>query len=212
MILTRALPAALACAVFLAVSLVSADDKKDDGPKAEPKSTPLEVKITGKTTTYTLTKEAAAEYAKAEETVKKGGTNLPEAPKLDLAIELRNTSDKAVRVWTGGDPRILVVKVRGKGAVNLEPRLAYTDEFMMPIATEIAAGKSISVPLKSLRSGYRGISPFACWTAAGDYELVVELKTGVSPKPEGSGETVDGAFGSVLLTSAPFAVTVEMEK
>ncbi|MCE9581879.1 MAG: hypothetical protein K8T20_05110 [Planctomycetes bacterium] len=208
---TRSLLAAVACALLFVAPFASAEDKKAEGPRAVPEGTPLELKITGKTTTYTLTKADAEAFAKTEEIVKKGGTELPEAPKIDLTLEIRNTSEKAIKVWTSGDPVVLTVTVKGKGALNLLPQLAYTEEFRMPVSAEIAPGKSLSMPLKSLRSGFRGTSHYACWTAAGDYELVVEMKTGVSPRPEGATEAQDG-FGNVVLTSAPFAVKVEMAK
>ena len=208
----RPLLVAVASALLLAVPFVFAEDKKEEGPKAVPAGTPVELKITGKSTTYELTKEAAAAYEKTEEIVKQGGTDLPEAPKIDLTLEIRNTSEKAIKIWIAGDPVLLTVTVRGKGALNLSPQLAYTEEYRMPTSAEIAPGKSLSIPLKSLRSGFRGTSKYACWTAAGDYELVVELKTAVSPRPDGATDAAEDGFGGVVLTSAPFAVKVEKAK
>lgn len=191
------------------------EDKKAEKPKADPEGTPLELTITGKTTKYTLDTGglSVADYKKMIEaaTKPKGGGRLPMTPAIDLTLEIKNTSDKPVKVWVKGDAVVLDLELKGKGAVSAAPLLAFTTDFRLPEAVEIAAGKTHTIPLKSLTSGFRGASKFAYWTEPGDYELVATLKTGVSPAPKGAKEGMDG-FGVVTLTSPAFKITVEEKK
>ena len=202
----------LTFALCFPAAAVRADDKNADKPRADPEATPLELAITGKATTYTLDTGglSAEEYRKRLADEAKTGKPLA-VPMIDLAVEIKNTSDKGVQVWNAGDPVVLTLDLRGKGAVNLDPALAFTREFRIPKSVEIPPGKSVSIPLTSLTSGFRGRSHVSYWTEPGDYELVATLKTGVSPAPKGAKDGMDG-FGLVTLTSAPFKLTVEGKK
>lgn len=192
----------------------SGEEKKTVNPKPDPEGTPLELTIAGKTTKYTLDTGgmSVADYKTMVEaaTKAKGFAKLPKAPSVDLTVEVKNTSDKTVKLWAKGDPVILTLELKGKGAVNADFNGPMTREFRLPEAVEIPAGKSHSFPVKSLTSGMRGVSKFAYWTEAGEYELVAKLKTGMTPAPKGAMD-FDG-FGVVTLTSAPFKLTVEDKK
>jgi hypothetical protein len=201
--------------LFAGAGLARADDKKPTAPKPEPEATPLELTITGKTTKYTLDTGgmSAAEYKKNIETAAaaKGRVRLPAAPAVDLTLEIKNTSDKAVTVWTSGDPVVLTLTVKGKGAINAQWAGPMTLEFRLPKGVEIEAGKTHTIAIKSLTSGVRGNTHFAYWTEPGEYELVAALKTGMNPAPKGAKEAMDG-FGQVTVTSPAFKVTVEEKK
>ena len=200
---------ALAAFLTLAATTALAADK----PKADPKGTPLELSITGKTLKFTLDTGGLtpAEYKqKIEDSPKPRGGRPPATPTVDLTLEIKNTSDKAVMVWSGGDSVVIELELKGKGAVTANPMLAFTREFRLPTAVEIAPGKSLSIPVKSLTSGFRGASKFTYWTAPGDYELVATFKTGMTPPPKDAKEN-DG-FGEVTLTSSPLKLTVEEKK
>lgn len=189
-----------------------ADEKPANKPKAEPEGTPLELTITGKAMKYTFDTGglAADEYRKKLADEAKRGKPLA-VPMVDLSVEIKNTSDKAVQIWTSGDPVVLTLTLKGKGAVNLDAAVAFTREFRLSKSAEIPAGKSFVIPLKSLMSGFRGRSHVSYWTEPGDYELVAALKTGLSPAPKGAKEGMNG-FGLVTLTSAPYKLTVEAKK
>jgi len=205
----------LPVAVIVGFAAFSAsDDKKPEKPKADPEGTPLELTITGKAK-YTLDTGglSIADFKKKiDATTGKGAKGRPPAPPtVDLAIEIKNTSDKAVKVWEKGDPVVLTLNLKGPGAVNADVNGPMTLEFRLPQAVEIAAGKTHTIPVKSLMSGVRGTTRFSFWTEPGDYELVATLKTGMLPAPKGAKEGMDG-FGVVTLTSAPFKVTVDEKK
>lgn len=187
-------------------------DKDEPKAKADPAGTPLELTISAKETTFVLRNGglSAADYTKKlEAAAKEGQPLLP--PAVNLLYEVKNTSNKAVQVWTSGDPVVFSVTVKGKGALNLNSGIAFTEEFRSPKATEIAAGKAYSQGIITLMSGFRGRAVYSYWTEPGEYELVATLKTAVKPAPEGAKVGEDG-FGIVTLTSAPLKVKVEAKK
>lgn len=195
--------------VFASVSAFAADK-----PKADPEGTPLELTITGKVVKFELDTGGLSsdDYKKKIEDAGKGrGARPPATPKVDFTVEIKNTSDKPVTVWSKGDAVVLDLELKGKGAVSIAPPLAFTREFRLPVAVELAPGKSVSIPVKSLTSGFRGASVFSYWTAPGEYELVAKLKTGVNPPPKNAKEAGEG-FGEVKLTSAGLKLTVEEKK
>ncbi|MBP3960707.1 hypothetical protein J8F10_36240 [Gemmata sp. G18] len=206
------LPAALFALLTIGSAPLTAEDKKDK-PRADPPATPLELSLTGTTTTYTLDLggRTTDELKNLIESAAKTGKRPPAAPAVDLSIEIKNTSDKPVTVWVTGDPVVLTCTLRGKGALNVAPPLAFTEEFRIPKGVEIAAGKTHVIPVKTLVSGYRGAAHWAYWLESGEYELTATLKTGMNPAPKGAKDANDG-FGSVTLTSAPLKLTVEAKK
>lgn len=209
-VLTIALAAALG-----AGEVGRSDDKPAEKPKADPPGTPLEVTLTGKKTTYALDTGglSTADYKKKlDEMAKSKNRPTVAPPAVDLALEIKNTSDKPVTVWVSGDPVVTELTLKGKGTtVNIEPLLAFTREFRIPKGVEIAPGKTHAIPIKTLASGYRSASKYCYWAEPGEYEIVATLKTGMSPAPKDAKEAGDG-FGVVTVTSAPLKVTVEEKK
>lgn len=205
---------AAGAAVLAAAALcgAAAGDEPAGGGKSVPAS-PLTLAVTG-TAKYTfdptpLTPESHKKLL--EDAAKKGkdfpfGGRLPPVPDVNLKVELKNTSDRPVTVWVKGDPVILTLNLAGKGAVNLDPPVAMTQEFRVPQELKLDAGTSYTFPVRQLKSGPRGGTHFSYWTGPGEYDLTATLRTGVQPAPKGA-EVTDG-FGVVTLTSAPFKLTV----
>ncbi len=192
---------------------VSADEKKG-AAKSDPPGAPLDLTVTGKKPAYVPDHGGAPadDFTKAVRAAEKAGRRPPAAPAVDLTVEIKNTSDKPVTVWISGDPVVLTLTLKGKGAVNAAPALPFTEEYRSPRGVEIAAGKAHSIPVKALVSGYRGAAHWAYWTEAGDYELTAALTTAMSPAPKGAkGAPLEG-FGRVTLTSAPLKLTVGAQK
>ncbi|HET6575092.1 MAG TPA: hypothetical protein VFG68_15905 [Fimbriiglobus sp.] len=188
--------------VVLTLALLTVAD--DKGPKTDPKGLKMELSIIGKTTTYPLGAVRSAEDLKKRA---EAGEPLPKPPDVELKVVVKNTGDRPVRLWAKGDPVVLTLELKGEGAVNLEPRLAFTTEFRTPEAVEVPPGKTVEFSVKSLLSGFRGQSKSSYWTKPGEYELVATLKTAVQPIPEGAKE--QEGFGLVTLTSAPLKLKVE---
>lgn len=211
----RAAGAAVLAAVALA-GTAAGDEPAGAGPKTVPPGVPLTLTVTGKAKyTFDPAPLTAEAYKKAVEDAAKpgkklggfGGKALPAPPAVDLAVELKNTSDKALTVWAKGDPVVLTLNLAGKGAYNLDPPIAMTLEFRIPEAISLGAGKSHTFAVKQLKSGMRGATHWSYWTAPGEYDLTATLKTGVQPVPKGAMEN-DG-FGMVTVTSPAFKLTVE---
>lgn len=187
----------------------AADDKPTGSTK--PKGAPLELTVSG-TATYELDLggKTGEEYAKMIADAEKAGGRMPATPKVNLKLTVKNTSAKAIKIHKGGDPVVLDLELKGKGAVSAAPNLAFTTDFRLPTEVDLEAGKSIEFTLTALTSGFRGASKFDYWTAPGEYELIASWKTGVSPAPEGS--ELNEGFGTVTVTAAPFKIAVKEKK
>ncbi len=178
--------------------------------KSEPPGVPVQAKLLAKQTTYTLDLggRSPAEFRQALKDAAKDG-RYPPAPAVDLVLELRNTGDKEVQVWTSGDPVRLMLDLKGKGAVNEALKgIAFTTIFIMPKATTLAPGKSVEIPIKGLAYGMRGASHRSYWLEPGEYTLTASYQTAVAPAPKGSADA-QGGFGKVVLTSAPVKLQVK---
>ena len=205
------LRATLATLLGLAMT-AHADDKKPEPGKAIPETTPLELTIKGDTTKYTLDLggKTPAEFEKLLADVKDGKGRAPKPPEVKLTLVVKNTSDKAIKVWAKGDAVVLDLELKGKGATSVAPRLAFTADFRLPQATDLEAGKTMEIPLGALVCGFRGASKYTYWTQPGEYELTATWKTGVSPAPKGA--TDNDGFGVVTVSSKAFKITVEEKK
>jgi len=203
--------AGLAFLAFVGVGQVVPQDAKDKGKgKSVPAAVPIELRLTGKKTTYTLDLggQTAAEFKKQIEDADKTG-KAPPPPVVDLALEFRNTSDKDVQLWIEGDATQLVLDLKGPAAVNsVRKKLAVTLDFRIPKTVTVAAGKSVSLPVKSLANGFRNLTAASYWLEAGDYTLTASYKTALSPAPKGSTDAGDG-FGTVTLTSSPLKLKIQ---
>ena len=92
---------AVALSSGAAVAL-AADDKKE---KDKPAPLPVTAKLIAKKKSYQLDLggKTPEEYRKAIEEAKKT-FRYPAPPEVDLTLELTNTSDKDVAIWSSGDP------------------------------------------------------------------------------------------------------------
>jgi hypothetical protein len=183
-----------------------ADDKKDE-PK--PADLPVKATLVAKTTSYKLDLggKTADEFKKALAEAEKAG-KVPEPPAVEMTLELKNTSDKDVQVWVGGDPVVLTLELKGPGAVTAKPQVFFPSIFIAPKPVKIEAGKTHSIPVTSLKYGFRNASLMAYWTEPGEYTLTASLKSGISPAPKDSKDTRDG-FGVVTFTTEPIKIKVE---
>lgn len=203
--ITRAALAAVFGAIIMSGDTTAADDKKGPEPgKATPDTTPLKLTIEG-TAKYDL-----PAGAKPEEEMKKDFAidKFPNPPKVDLKLVLKNTGDKTVKVWVGGDPVTADLTLKGDGAVAVKPRVMMTTDFRGPKTVEVEAGKTAEIPLKQLSGGMRGQGQYWYWTKPGEYELTVVLNTAVSPASKGA-EMAEGSYGKAKVASEAFKITVE---
>lgn len=204
----RCLSSALLALSFAAGAL-AADEKKD---QSKPEKPAITIELIANKKTYPLDRGGkTAEQLRADlKNAEKAGKRL-QAPEVDLTLELTNISDKEVRIWKNGDPVVLHLELKGKGAVNLKPRLAMTREFRIPQAVSIGPGKKYTLAIKHLQGGMRGVSEAAFWTEPGEYTLIARFQTAIAPPPANAKNVRDG-FGRVTLTSKPVKLQVEEKK
>jgi len=79
-------------------------EKGDAKGKSDPAGVPVQAKLIAKKSTYPLNLGgmSAAEFRETIKAAEKNG-KYPQPPAVDLVLELKNTSDKEVQVWIGGD-------------------------------------------------------------------------------------------------------------
>src|SRR5262249_43607396 len=144
--------------------------------------------------TYTLDRrgKSAAQYLKLIKQANRADVFPPgdvfPPPRVDLTVEVRNTSDKKIKFWTTGDPVYIKLDLKGPGAYSSPLPGLSSAEYRGPIPTTLGPGKSYSFKLSSLMYGDRGNSDGAYWTEEGDYTLSATLETGVSPKSKDAKE------------------------
>jgi hypothetical protein len=202
---------AAAAAATLSAAAAHADDpaKDKDKGKTDPPGAPIEAVLKAKKATYTLELggKSAAEFKKAVEGGDATG-EYPEAPAVDLVLELRNTGDKDVQVKVGGTMNVIDLDLQGPGAVSAQLKRQITNKLLIASKTiTLAPGKSEEVPVTSLGYGFKG-GYRAWWTEPGKYTLSASYKTSVSPVPAGGKDNGDG-FADVKVISAPTTITVE---
>jgi hypothetical protein len=196
-------------AVGLAASAGGADEAKKEGAKSDPPGVPVEAVLKANKATYPLQLggKTAAEFRKL---IEAGGDtgNYPEAPAVDLVLELKNTGTENIQIKVGGTQNVVELDLKGPGAVTVPLRRRITPKFIIaPRVMMLEPGKSVTVPINSLAFGSKG-SHRAYWVEPGRYTLSASYKTWVSPKPRGA-QDAGGGFGAVTLTSAPVALQVE---
>jgi hypothetical protein len=199
-------------ALVLAAWALADEPKSKDHGKTDPPGVPLEAKLTAKQASYALDLGGltAEDFRKA---IKVGDDTgrYPDAPKVDLVLELRNTGDQDIQVKMGGTQNVVTLDLEGKGAVSAKLQKQITPKFIIaskPVT--LAPGKGESVPVTSLSFGFKG-SDRAWWTEPGESSLAATYKTEVSPAPKDAKAGPDG-FAPVTVTSAPIKIKVESKK
>lgn len=187
--------------------------KKEDVGKTDPPGVPLELRLLANQKNYTL--DLGGNTAKEFSTlVNAAGRRPPMAPKVDLMLELRNTSDREMKVIfknlgqeTGG----MDFQLQGPGvlsAVDQTPEGGHLSTG--PKQVLLGPGKSLRVAIPTLAFGARpdgGFTTCKYWTQAGDHTLIVSWQIIVSSAPKGAKDEEDGR-GAVTVTSNPVILKV----
>lgn len=137
---------------------------------------------------------------------KKLGSPPPKPPMVDMELEVKNTTDKAIEFWSAGDPVQVILQLKGPNAKTINAPLAFTADFRLPKLSTLEPGKTFVIPIKTLQSGFRGVGTWHYWLAPGEYTISPSFKTGIRPAPPGSKE-MEGA-GAVTIVGKPLTVKV----
>jgi len=196
--------------VVLVPAVAAGAGKPEEKAKSDPPGAPVTAKLVAKTDRYPLDLggKSAAEFRKQLQDAEATGA-YPMPPKVDLVLELTNTSDKEVQIRFGGTQNVITLDLKGPGAETVAKKRIVTPKFLIAPKTEsLAPGKSVSVPIASLGFGLRNMTHAAYWTAPGEYTLRASYQIATTPAPKGARESGNG-FGGVTLTSAPITIKVE---
>src|SRR5207237_179878 len=91
---------------------------------------------------------------------------------VDFVLQVTNTSKKEVTIYVGGDSNVYTFELTGgTGAVTMNNPVAFTADFKVSKAVNLAAGKSYEIPVKAFADGNRGLSRLVFWTGPGEYKL-----------------------------------------
>ncbi len=197
---------AVLCCLAVCTHSVRADSAtKSEKGKTDPPGVPLAAILTSKPASYALDLggKTGEEVRKQIETA-----DYPAPPAVDLSLELRNTGDKDLLIRMGGATTIIDLDLQGPAAVNVTLKGRVVNHLAVePKTITLAPGKSQTVPINSLSSGFKGTKA-AYWLAPGKYTLAASYATTVSPTPAKS-VPADEGFGAVTVVSAPLTITVE---
>ncbi len=173
--------------------------------KTIPAGVPVELTLKANKDTYTLDLggKTAAEFRKLLETA----VPAPEPPQVDLEMQLKNTGDKKITLLVGGDETLLLMNLKGPGAVTVNSKLDFDDNLKQAKRVTLAPGESSTMPIKRLAFGRRLVGKYAYWLEPGDYTLTIEYRTAVSPPPPNTKEQ-PANFGQVPVISAPIQLKV----
>jgi hypothetical protein len=194
--------------LFLTLALTStamAQRVRLKRPRVDAEKSVLEATLVAKEDTYVI---PAGQQGKefAEKVSAPDAKDLPEPPKVDIVLQLKNPTEKPITILLDSDAGALDLKLEGPGAVTVEGRKIFTREFRGGKKVEIAPGKTHEIPITALRFGFRGVAQQAYWTEPGDYKLFGVLRW---PDPAAG----EGGKRSILeVTAEPVKLTVKAAK
>lgn len=136
---------------------------------------------------------------------------LPPAQRVDLSFVLRNTGNRPIQVWTGGEATGMLLQLRGPGWIDVTAPVSPTERGRATKTVRLEPGESCVVPIIELAYRDRGVVHHLYWTEPGEYTLTVQFRTGVRPPPPGAPPLKEG-FGLVTLSSAPITIRVEAKE
>ncbi|MEZ6143531.1 MAG: hypothetical protein R3B84_23430 [Zavarzinella sp.] len=152
---------------FLVVVVVQAEEKSDLELKLVAKSPTVTVDLGGKTS-----EEYTKELQKDLDAAKKGDPVVLPAPlKVELELQVVNTSKKDVTIGVMGDVNQVNFTVKGPSVLTGSPLLAFTTDFRLPQEKTLKPGESYTMKIGSLVDGFRGASRMIYLTEAGKYTL-----------------------------------------
>lgn len=165
----------------------------DEKPRGLPEGKFLPAADVVRTAERATLKEQQEEVAAAKVTGR-----LPRLPPVDLELELRNSTDHEMRVWTSGPQTELRLDLRGP---RVESVPAKDDAEAEPEAVTLRPGASHVIRIKSLTEGRAGTRRTWYWGEPGDYTLTAEFTTRASAPGMGQRR--------VTARSAPVTIHVE---
>src|SRR5262249_1804212 len=80
----------------------------------------------------------------------KAHQGMPPTPAVDLTLQLKNNSDKDLKILVGGDSSIIELKLEGPGAVMVQNTVMMTMDYKIGTPVTIGPGKTYDIKIGSL--------------------------------------------------------------
>ncbi len=151
--------------------------------------------------------KTAAQFRQEIQTAK---DRLPDPPLVNLSLELRNATDKALQVYVGAEGSELILDLSGPGVVSAAA--GFAADFLVSKTIQLEPGRSYRLPITRLVFGSRDKVQAAYWTEPGEFTLAFRYKVALSPAPRGAPRAVlpgGEKIGFVTLRSAPMKIQVK---
>ena len=129
---------------------------------------------------------------------------LPQPPRVNLGLEIRNASDKEVKIFVGGEGSELTMNLTGPEVMTAPAPANFQADFLVPQTIKLPAHKSHVLPITYLVFGSREKLQAAYWTEPGQYTLTLRYKVAIA-----NAQGRDMRF--VTLRSPPMQMQVQLK-
>jgi hypothetical protein len=105
---------------------------------------------------------------------------LPQPALVNLTLEIRNASDREVKIYVGGEGSELDIRLNGPGVVTTPAPANFKVDFLDQKTITREPGQSYFLPITRLVYGSRANLQAAYWTEPGEYTLNLRYQVAVS--------------------------------
>lgn len=158
----------LVFSTLIASSIFARQDAATPMNKTDPD---LELKLVAKVDTYAVPEEWRGEKLKE----KIAADAFPKPPKVDLEFQITNKGKAEKSLRLESDAGRLSLELKGPGAISVNPRRMFTQEYRVGKVIKIKPGETFTFVWKQLSYGHRGVEYSAYWTEPGEYSLGAKL-------------------------------------
>jgi putative zinc finger protein len=156
------------------------------GPDIAPGAEPKHLTVAPVVRTFALERGSQSHeaYRQALQAAALKG-QLPQSPRIDLVLEVRNRGDRPVYLDVGGPGTELSLELRGPGTLRLPLAAKSELPFLTQRQVRLAPGASYRLPIPRLIGGSRGSLYALYWTTPGRYMLSVRYRVGTAATENG---------------------------
>lgn len=180
--------------------------------KDERRPAPIAARLIVKKAKYVLPKEQHGKAFRNQIAEETDTDNLPPPQKVNLVLELKNTSQEDVMIWPRGAITYPDLIVEGPGVVQPENLTTISGESSgTSVQPTIAPGETHRITITSLNPN--GGTTWFYWCEPGEYTIKASYKvhTGLPPFPFPDNKKVVGRPQQYEVTTPPVKVQVVLE-
>ena len=144
--------------------------------KQEPAIAPAKVEEKTQVFALDLKDKTAAQFRHQIEKAER----LPQPPRVNLGLEIRNSSAHEVKIFVGGKGSELTMNLTGPGAMTAAAPANFQADFLVPQTINLPANHSHVLAITYLVYGNREKLHAAYWTEPGQYTLTLRYKVAIA--------------------------------